>query len=144
MRWPAATMLPEIHELIAAARGVQGEYRLGFDFSAGSVGAAVRSRGGRTYTDICLDLSCGIGFCAEHAAVAEMLKHRESQVEAVVAVGGDRILSPCGRCRELLVQIDPRNLDCWVILGEDRAVPLRRLLPEHWLDTITDLGRRRP
>jgi cytidine deaminase len=130
-------MPPEIRELVAAARRVQGEFPLGRGFSAGGVGAAVRARSGRVYTGVCLDLACGIGFCAEHAAVAEMLKHKESAIEAVVAVGSGVILAPCGRCRELMVQINPANLDCQVVLGEDRLVTLRSLLPEHWMDTIT-------
>jgi cytidine deaminase len=133
---------PEICELLAAARRVQGEFPLRPGFSAGGVGAAVRSRSGRVYTGICLDLACGIGFCAEHAAIAEILKHRESEIEAVVAVGTGVILAPCGRCRELMVQINPANLDCQVVLGEDRLVALRSLLPEHWLDTITEQTRR--
>jgi cytidine deaminase len=130
---------PGICELVAAARGVQGEFALGVDFSAGGVGAAVRSRSGRIYTGLCLDLACGLGICAEHAAVADMLKHRESDIEAVVAVGaGGVILAPCGKCRELMAQINPGNLDCRVVLAEDRMVALRTLLPEHWLDTLTD------
>ena len=127
----------EIRELVSAARRVQGEFSLGAGFSAGGVGAAVRSRSGRVYTGICLDLACGIGFCGEHAAIAEMLKHRESQIEAVVAVGTGGIMAPCGRCRELMAQINPANLDCQVVLAEDRVVPLFSLLPEHWLNTIT-------
>ena len=128
---------PEIDELIAAARRVQGQFSLGRDFVAGGVGAAVRGRSGRVYTGLCLDLACGLGFCAEQAAVADMLKHRESDVEAVVAVGaGGVILAPCGRCRELLAQINPGNLACRVVLGEDRVVTLRSLLPEHWLETV--------
>jgi cytidine deaminase len=134
-------MLPsEIGELLAAARRVQGEFPLGGHFSAGAVSAAVRSRSGKVYTGICLDLACGIGFCAEHAAIAEMLKNRESEIAAVVAVGKRGILAPCGRCRELMVQINPGNLDCQVVLGPDRVVPLHVLLPEHWLDTITGSG----
>ena len=42
----------EIGELIVAARRVQGEFCLGADFSAGGVGAAVRTRSGRVYTGL--------------------------------------------------------------------------------------------
>jgi cytidine deaminase len=122
-----------VGDLIEAARRVQGAFPLGADFSAGAVAAAVRCRRGRIYTGVCLDVACGLGFCAEHAAVAEMLKHRESEIDAVVAVGAGVILAPCGRCRELMAQINPANLDCRVVLGEDRVVLLRELLPEHWL-----------
>jgi cytidine deaminase len=120
-------------ELIEAARGVCGEFALREDFSAGGVGAAIRTTKGNVYTGICIDLGCGLGFCAEVAAIAEMLKHGETQIGAVVAVSGKRILPPCGRCRETMVQIDSRNLDAKVIIDEDREVRLRELLPHHWL-----------
>jgi cytidine deaminase len=82
------------------------------------------------YTGVCIDTECSLGFCAEHAAVAEMLKARESAIYMIVAVNNDgAILSPCGRCRELLLQVDDRNESAWVVLGPDEKVPLRELLP---------------
>ena len=121
-------------QLIEAARGVCGEFALRKDFSAGGVGAAVRTAKGKVYTGVCIELGCGVGFCAEAAAIAQMLKNRETHIAAVVAVSGKRILSPCGRCREMMAQVDARNLDCRVIVEEDRDVPLRELLPRHWLN----------
>ena len=123
----------EIEDLISAARAVVGRFAIGDRFTAGTVGAALRSRSGRIYTGVCFDVACGIGFCAEHAAVAEMLKSRETGVDAIVAVDANRVVAPCGRCRELLAQIDARNLQAGVVLGPDRIVPLSELLPEHWL-----------
>ncbi len=130
-------------ELIGLARSVTGEFPLRKDFSAGSVGAAIRSASGRIYTGVCLDLGCGLGFCAEVAALAEMLKNRETHVTHVAAVRDDDRLcvAPCGRCRETIAQLDPRNLDCRVILGQDRDVALRDILPEHWL-TGLETGAR--
>lgn len=120
-------------ELIAAARAVVGEMKLGKGASAGSVGAAIRTIKGDVFTGICIDLECGLGFCAEVAAIAQMLAQRQSQIDTVVAVTQDKILPPCGRCRETMAQIDPRNLDCKVIIAEEQTVRLRELLPHHWL-----------
>jgi len=120
-------------QLITAAKSVCGSFQLTEDFSAGSVGAAILTAEGSIYTGICIDLGCGLGFCAEAATMAEMLKHRETHISAVVAVSKDRILPPCGRCREMMVQLDVRNLDCQVIVGEDEVARLRVLLPKHWL-----------
>jgi cytidine deaminase len=120
-------------QLVAAARSVCGDFQLTEHFSAGSVGAAILTAKGNTYTGICIDLACGLGFCAEVAAVADMLKHRETHIRAVVAVSNNRILPPCGRCREMMAQVDPQNLDCRVIVGEDEVVSLRELLPHYWL-----------
>jgi cytidine deaminase len=119
--------------LIEMAVEVARRIPLRSDFSAGAVGAALLAEDGRTYTGICLNLACGIGFCAEHAAVAEMLKNGATRVKMIVAASKDKVLPPCGRCRELLAQLHPENLNCEVVLGEDRAVPLQALLPEHWL-----------
>jgi len=121
-------------ELIAAARAVCGDFPLQDEFTAGGVGAAIRTVGGHAYTGICIDLGSGLGFCAEVAAMAEMLKHRETQIETIVAVSGQCILPPCGRCRETMAQIDSRNMNCRVIVAEDQEVLLRDLLPKHWLN----------
>lgn len=120
-----------MQNLVHHATELVGEVQLGCPgLSAATVAAAIRSASGQIYTGVCVDLRCGIGFCAEHAAVAEMLKHRETQVESIVAVRADGVLPPCGRCRELLVQVDPSNLDARVGMPEGRVVRLRELLPD--------------
>ena len=98
--------------------------------SAGSVGSVIVSRSGKKYTGICLDFSCSLGFCAEHAAIAEMLKAHESEIAVVVAVDEDgNVLPPCGRCREMMWQLNDVNVNALVVLSPDHAVPLREMLP---------------
>lgn len=124
-------------ELIKTARKVVGEYTLGNDdFSAGSVGAALLTTKGNIYTGINIDVSCGIGFCAEHSAIAEMLKNKETQIEMIVAVNTESIIPPCGRCRELLFQVDKRNIHTKVYLSEEKYMTLDELLPHRWEPTI--------
>jgi cytidine deaminase len=96
-------------------------------------GAALLTTAGNVYTGVCFDAACGLGFCAEHAAVAAMLQHREWRVVAAVAVGGDgQPVPPCGRCRELLHQLSPANLDALVLIAPGDTRPLRDLLPAAW------------
>jgi cytidine deaminase len=122
-------------ELIQIANTVVGEFPLAAeDLTAGSVATALRTRQGNIYTGICLDLACGIGFCAEHAAIAEMLKARETEIIMIVAVDIEKILPPCGRCRELMAQVNVQNLNTQVILPGGRIRPLRELLPDYWLE----------
>ena len=88
----------QVDELIQHAQAVLGEFSLSVpDLTAGSVGAALVTRQGNIYTGICIDVTCGMGFCAEHAAVAEMLKARQTEIDMIVAVGEGVILPPCGR-----------------------------------------------
>ena len=129
-------------QLIAAARGVCGDFPLGADWgegwSAGGVGAALRTADGDVFTGVCIDLGSGLGFCAEVAAIAEMIKHRQTRIAAIVAVSGRRILPPCGRCREFMMSVNRGNAETQVIVSDDLVVPLRELLPHHWLDAFED------
>lgn len=118
--------------LVAEARKHLGVFCLRTaSLSAGSVAAALLTDSGSIYTGICMDLACGIGFCAEHATVADMLKNRETAIRKVVAVDADGTLPPCGRCRELMIQVDGRNFTCEVILADGNR-PLGELLPHYW------------
>jgi len=103
------------------------------DLDAATVGCALLAQNGRVYEGVCVDLSCGLGFCAEPAAIANMLKDGETRIATIVACAEDRVLPPCGRCRETMLQVDVANLDCEVLLGGGRVVRLRELLPDPWL-----------
>ena len=123
-------------KLIQAASAVCSELKLSVDFSAATVGAAIQTQSGAIYTGVCIDLACGLGFCAEAAAIAEMLKNRETQVLRVVAVNADdKILAPCGRCREMMAQVNPANLDALVMLDGGHHASLRELLPENYIES---------
>ena len=120
-------------KLIEVAHKILGEYTLSNDkYSAGSVAAALLTSQGNIYTGINIDIACGIGFCAEHSAIAEMLKHRETEIEMIVAVSSDGIRPPCGRCRELLFQVDAKNIHTKVYLSEEKYMTINELLPHRW------------
>ena len=121
------------NDLIKSARAVQGKFTLSEDdLDAGSVSAALLTTNGNIYTGICIDLACGIGFCAEHSAIAEMLKNRETEIKMIVAVNATKVLPPCGRCRELMMQVDRKNRDTEVIISDEKSVALIELLPYYW------------
>jgi cytidine deaminase len=127
-----------MNDLISSARKILGEFKLGKESKAGSVAAALRTEAGNVYTGISLDMACGIGFCAEHSAIAEMLKQREQLISEIVAVNEQGILPPCGRCRELMLQVSSANANTMVAIAAGKSVPLRELLPHHWLDIERD------
>lgn len=119
-------------ELVAAAAALVGKFRPSAECSAGAVAAALLSRSGRVYTGVCVDTACSLGFCAEHAAAAEMLKAREAEIAVAVAVAAGGIIAPCGRCRELMWQMHASNRATRIIVAPDRSVTLAELLPEPW------------
>jgi cytidine deaminase len=120
-------------ELLALAREATVSFEASDDCRAGVVGAALLTDDGRMFSGCSVDCSCGIGFCAEHSAIADMLRHRVTRIRAIVASDDDgRIRPPCGRCRELMFQVDHANVDADVVVAPDRVVKLRELLPHPW------------
>ncbi|MBE9166369.1 cytidine deaminase [Pleurocapsales cyanobacterium LEGE 06147] len=121
-------------ELIEIAKAGLGEFQLAKQgLTAGSVSCALMTNKGTIYTGICLDLAYGIGFCAEHAAIAEMLKARETVIDYIVTVSSKKIMMPCGRCRELMIQVSKENLNTKVVVDEKSYMILSDLLPKHWI-----------
>ncbi len=121
--------------LIAAAAAVLNPHSVG-DRVFGDVAAVLVAADGNRYAGVCIDTGSGTGFCAEHSAIAAMVTARRYRISTIVAVWRDRegrlyVLPPCGRCREFIRQVDPGNIDTVVVLGPDRSMALRELLPVH-------------
>ena len=100
----------------------------------GEVGSALKTKKGKIFTGVSLDLCCGIGFCGEHSAIANMISHsNETEIETIVAFG-DKIMYPCGRCREMMRLINNKNWqDTLVIINDKNKVKLKELLPGNWM-----------
>ncbi len=95
-----------------------------------TVGAAVRCKNGRIYTGV--NVYSIHGACAEQVAIGAAITAGEREFEAIVAVEGEkgeRILPPCGNCRQMLSDYMP---DCMVLIpteGEIKKVAAKELLP---------------
>ncbi|WP_054711602.1 cytidine deaminase [Bacillus sp. JCM 19041] len=124
-------------ELYQSAKSVIKPRRLSEEVEVGGVGAAILTADNNVYTGVCIDTACSMGFCAEHAAAAAMVTNGESAISKVIAVGWDgRIMPPCGRCREFMMQLDDRNAKAEVKVNEEVIVPLKELLPYDWRAAI--------
>ncbi|MEK6947585.1 MAG: cytidine deaminase [Nanoarchaeota archaeon] len=120
-------------ELIEKAKSVIKSRRIKHGYLVGDVGCALLSDEGRIYLGVCMDVSSGIGFCAEHAAIAAMVTNGEHKIKKIVAVLEDgKIIPPCGRCREFINQIHRQNKNTEVILGKNKVARLKELLPHPW------------
>jgi len=94
------------------------------------VAAAVKTISGQIFTagNIICDVA-NVGICAEPLALAEANKHPNDPVQTIVAVYNEQVklgekvydpahihvVSPCGRCREVITDFAP---DAYVLLRE--------------------------
>jgi cytidine deaminase len=119
-------------ELFKKAKKLSKERQLTGEAVSGYVGAALLTEKNKIHTGVRFSGACGLGFCGEIGAILSMLKTGETKIRKIVAVSNDfRYMPPCGRCRELMFQIDRKNLNTEIIL-KDKTVKLVKLLPERW------------
>jgi len=122
-------------ELYNAARKVQNGRTISPFIEAGGVAAAILTKAGNIYTGVCIDTACSLGMCAERNAIANMITNGENQIEKVVAVMPDgQVGSPCGACRELMMQLDKCSGDIEILLDleTEKTVKLKELVPDWW------------
>jgi cytidine deaminase len=116
-------------KLIAQAQALVGRRKVRGG-ATHQVGCILITEHGKIFKGVCMDLSCGIGFCAEHAAIAQMITlTNETHIRTIVAADDKTAIPPCGRCRELLNLLDAKNFETEVIISNTEKVKLRELLP---------------
>jgi cytidine deaminase len=132
----AATLDTSDHELIEAARAVLGRHYRPFWHT---VAAALRGRDGRIWTGIHLGATVGrLAICAEAIAIGRAVMDGDGSIERVVALRHPKpeedlrdiaVVSPCGACRENILDFD-RGALVIVETGVGlRKVPISALLP---------------
>ena len=106
------------------------------DSITGSVGCALLTEKGNIYTGVCVEMQPEAHICAEQNAISEMKKAGESKINKIVATWKDEkgdfyVVSPCGRCRQAMYDVNSDNLNSDIILNKDSVVKLRALLPHN-------------
>lgn len=102
--------------------------------SCGHCGCALMTAKGNIYTGTSIYSKCNLGRCAEYGAIAEMLKHNESEIKKIVSFSAKGVIyPPCGSCRELIRMVDDKNLETEVMIREDKICKLKELLPEMFI-----------
>jgi cytidine deaminase len=119
-------LTPEQRELVAAARAAAG---LAYaPYSRFAVGAAVLASSGRVYTGCNVEnASHPVTLCAERNAVGTAVAAGDGQIVAVAVASPPPDLddlTPCGMCRQFLVEFGP---DVIVIARQGGAWTVRRI-----------------
>ncbi len=122
-------------ELYVKAKNVINPRDVSGMISAGGVGAAILTRNHNIYTGVCIDIASTLGMCGERNAIANMITNRENEITKLVCVDSrGNVGSPCGACREYLMQLDRNNPNIEILKNEktEETVRLKDLIPDWW------------
>lgn len=123
------------NKLYNEARRVQNDRVVSPFIEAGGVAAALLTKAGNIYVGVCIDTASALGMCAERNAIANMITNGESQIDKIVAVMPDgNVGSPCGACREYMMQLDKDSGEIEILLDleSEKTIRLKELIPDWW------------
>lgn len=125
------------NEMYEAANLVLNERRISEYVSCGEVSAAILSKSGKIYTGVCIDTCSTLGICAERNAIFNMITNGEQEIDKVLCILPDGSNgTPCGACRELMVQIMPdtyKDIEIMLDYASGRTIRLGEITPEWWI-----------
>jgi cytidine deaminase len=108
-----------------------------------TVGCALRTVSGKIYVGVNIK-ACGYGPCAETIAIGNAFTTGDHQLSAIVAVKRSddgkayKIVSPCGNCRQLIVDYAPDTAIIYADGAEVRKARAATLLPGHFQTRLTE------
>ena len=121
--------------LISKAQEVRNPRMISPFIEGGQVGAAILTKQGNIYTGVCLDTASSLGICAERNAIHTMITNGESEIEKIVCIDSrGKAGSPCGACRELIMQLSENSKHIEILQDEEtyEVVTMEELMPNWW------------
>lgn len=111
-------------------------------YSHYAVGAALETHGGKIYSGCNVEnASYGLSLCAERVAVAKAIADGARKFKRLVIVtGGARPATPCGMCRQVLMEFAP-HLE--VVISNGQKSMQSFFLTQHLLPYPFQLKRKK-
>lgn len=102
-------------------------------YSKFSVGAALLAEDGKIYAGVNFEnASYGLTICAERNAIGGMVATGARKIKAI-AVSSENGVTPCGACRQVILEFADRNTPVYIITaqtGEVRETTVNQLIPD--------------
>ena len=124
-------------EMYQTAKAVQNERKISDYIEAGSVAAAILTAEGKIYTGVCIDTCSTLGICAERNAIFNMITNGEQKIKRVLTImPNGKTGTPCGACRELLIQLMPndyKEIEIMLDYENKKIITLGEITTNWWI-----------
>ena len=119
------------------AKSIQNERRISDYIEAGSVAAAILTAEGKIFSGVCIDTCSTLGICAERNAIFNMITNGEQKIKRVLTImPNGKTGTPCGACRELMVQLMPndyKEIEIMLDYENKKVITLGEITPNWWI-----------
>ena len=125
------------NEMYQTAKNIQNERKISKYVEAGTVAAAILSTKNKIYTGVCIDTCSTLGICAERNAIFNMITNGEDKFKRVLTImPNGKTGTPCGACRELMVQLMPndyKEIEIMLDYENKKVITLGEITPNWWI-----------
>ena len=119
------------------AKSIQNERRISDYIEAGSVAAAILTAEDKIFSGVCIDTCSTLGICAERNAIFNMITNGEQKIKRVLTImPNGQTGTPCGACRELMVQLMPndyKEIEIMLDYENKKVITLGEITPNWWI-----------
>ena len=124
-------------KMYQVAKSIQNERRISDYIEAGSVAAAILTAEGKIFSGVCIDTCSTLGICAERNAIFNMITNGEQKIKRVLTImPNGKTGTPCGACRELMVQLMPndyKEIEIMLYYENKKVITLGEITPKWWI-----------
>ena len=124
-------------KMYQVAKSIQNERRISDYIEAGNVAAAILTAEGKIFSGVCIDTCSTLGICAERNAIFNMITNGEQKIKRVLAImPNGKTGTPCGACRELMVQLMPndyKEIEIMLDYENKKVITLGEITPNWWI-----------
>ena len=124
-------------KMYQVAKSIQNERRISDYIEAGNVAAAILTAEGKIFSGVCIDTCSTLGICAERNAIFNMITNGEQKIKRVLTImPNGKTGTPCGACRELMVQLMPndyKEIEIMLDYENKKVITLGEITPNWWI-----------
>ena len=124
-------------EMYQVAKSIQNERKISDYIEAGSVAAAILTAEDKIFSGVCIDTCSTLGICAERNAIFNMITNGEQKIKRVLTImPNGKTGTPCGACRELMVQLMPndyKEIEIMLDYKNKKVITLGEITPNWWI-----------
>ena len=124
-------------KMYQVAKSIQNERRISDYIEAGSVAATILTAEGKIFSGVCIDTCSTLGICAERNAIFNMITNGEQKIKRVLTImPNGKTGTPCGACRELMVQLMPndyKEIEIMLDYENKKVITLGEITPNWWI-----------
>ncbi len=100
-------------------------------YSKYSVGAALKTNNGKTYTGTNIEnASYGLTICAERTAISNCISNGDKNINLIAIYSESDYISPCGACRQFILEFGTDITVIYKKAGKIIYKSIKELLPD--------------